>query len=121
MSTESGETLRLDPVCPDCGSVEVEANTWEAWCADCDWRVEAPHPAYEVIRARVLLQREVTAQMLAECAERTLLAVKAEVDQAPARLQAAVRTALVMLPAKRVADLLGVTPARVYQLRDGKR
>ena len=25
--------------CPNCRGEETEANTWEAWCNDCDWRV----------------------------------------------------------------------------------
>ena len=111
----------LNPVCPDCGSVEVEANTWEAWCNDCTWRVTDAHPAYDVIRERTLALRDATATMLEDGAARTLLRVKAEVDEAPARLQQAVRDALLVLPATKIADLLGVTRARVYQLRDGRR
>ena len=26
--------------CPRCGSLEVEVNTWEAWCYSCDWWME---------------------------------------------------------------------------------
>lgn len=32
-------------LCPECGGVEVDANTWEAWCGDCGWRVtDESHP-----------------------------------------------------------------------------
>ena len=33
-------TDNSNPVCPECGEVgTIEANTWEAWCYDCDLHV----------------------------------------------------------------------------------
>lgn len=43
--------------CPVCGSTDLEANTWEAWCHTCDWQVESPSALYDQIRAYTLEAR----------------------------------------------------------------
>lgn len=51
-----------------------------------------------------------------------LRAAHADATAAPARLQAAVRTALEQgMTAHQITQILGVTRQRVYQLRDGRR
>lgn len=37
------ETGKMPIFCPECGSTDLGANTWESWCFDCDARwVENP-------------------------------------------------------------------------------
>lgn len=33
-------TTTIDWKCPECGSADTEISTWEAWCFDCEWRIE---------------------------------------------------------------------------------
>lgn len=51
----------INPVCPECGEEgTIEANTWEAWCCNCDFRVEEQSQPEEFakLRAMVLARRE---------------------------------------------------------------
>ena len=47
-------------LCPECGSKELEANTWEAWCNDCDqqWTRREQPEVYAKIRGAELDRRE---------------------------------------------------------------
>jgi len=68
-------TTRQKVKCPNCGSTDLEANTWEAWCETCDQRwVENPKKAdthyalnpelYRAIRNQVLAQNTAIQDML---------------------------------------------------------
>jgi len=52
--------------CPECGSRELEANTWEAWCYDCGgrWTDAAQPEIFAVLRAAELARRRRIAQEL---------------------------------------------------------
>jgi len=47
-------TKLVDDRCPACGSRDIDANTWEAWCFDCGWGCtkDADPTQYNVIRER---------------------------------------------------------------------
>lgn len=49
----------IEIACVVCGSHDTDANTWEAWCYDCDahWTAEADPELYEAYRAIELQRR----------------------------------------------------------------
>lgn len=54
-------TENTEMKCPRCGEIgSIEANTWEAWCYDCDLRVtEQDQPEeFKKLRAMALARRE---------------------------------------------------------------
>lgn len=76
------------------------------------WQVEQHIPA----GYRPVIRASADALMAAA------VVAKAALDEAPKRLSAAVAAALAGgVPAKVLAEALGVSGARIYQLRDGKR
>lgn len=52
--------------CPKCGSTELAANTWEAWCGDCDahWTEKEDPEVYAAVRAYELACRQRAAKMM---------------------------------------------------------
>ena len=66
-------TDHSNPVCPECGEVgTIEANTWEAWCYDCDLHVtEQDQPEeFKKLRAMVLARREEVGRFFDEMLKR---------------------------------------------------
>ena len=55
-------------LCPQCHSTELEANTWEAWCYECDWRIEeeTSPELFKDCRKQVEARREVIGKVLDE-------------------------------------------------------
>lgn len=51
--------------CPNCHSVELEANTWEAWCYDCTWRITADEDPelFQAVRDAELQRRAEVAKV----------------------------------------------------------
>lgn len=66
-------TEKIDPVvevtaaCPSCGNAETtDANTHEAWCAECDWHIGEDEPVFAAFRAAVKARRAETLKQLRE-------------------------------------------------------
>lgn len=66
-------TNNINPVCPECGEEgTIDANTWEAWCYDCDLHVtEQDKPEeFKKLRAMVLARREEVGRFFDEMLKR---------------------------------------------------
>lgn len=65
--TENVETVvEVADACPVCGSHETEANSSEAWCDTCDWRISEDEPIFPAFYAAVKARQEDTLARLRE-------------------------------------------------------
>jgi transcriptional regulator with XRE-family HTH domain len=101
--------------CPDCGSGDITTNTWEAWCADCTWRITEDEPTFAAYRQVDMRQRDRISKVTDDVIKEALAPIT------PTAIELRARREALGLSQQQLASAIHVAQSTLAQWESGKR
>jgi DNA-binding transcriptional regulator YiaG len=101
--------------CPDCGSLDITTNTWEAWCTDCTWRITNANPAFAAYQQVDMRFRAETSETLDGALKEALAPIT------PTAIELRARREALGLSQQQLATWLAVAQSTLAQWESGRR